>query len=147
MDEGPGPVAREREPGTGDTLPFVAAAMACAVLMGLMVITATVLAVDALGTEGAPPNLDQAFYLLVGGTLLGVLLAAYAAWRLLAPVESLYRRGGLSIVCGFGTILLMLICIPVHQLMGAEGLLGLLALSAAAALALGRQTMRIGAGE
>jgi hypothetical protein len=125
---------------------FVAASIASAVSAGLTVITATVLAVDAL-RNGTPRNLDQSFYLLVGGTLLGVLLAAYAAWRLLAPVDSLYRRGGLSLVCAFGTTLLMLICIPVHQLLGAAGLLGLLGLSAAAAFVLARQTGRIGPGK
>jgi hypothetical protein len=128
-----------------DTLRFVLAAIASAVLVGLTVITATVLGVDALRQDGAPRNLDQSFYLLVGGTLLGVLLAGFAAWRLLAPIESVYRRGGLSIVCAFGTVLLMMICIPVHQLLGAAGLLGLLAVSAAAALLLARRVGRIGA--
>jgi hypothetical protein len=145
---------REQGPETGDQgaggarilLQFVAAAIACAVSAGLTVITATVLAVAALRGDGSSPNLDQSFYLLAGGTLLGVLLAASAAWRLLAPVESLYRRGGLSIVCAFGTILLMLICIPVHQILGTAGLLGLLGLSGAAALIFWRQTDRIGAG-
>jgi hypothetical protein len=108
------------------------------------VITATVLGVDALrGTDG-PQNLDQSFYLLVGGTFLGVLLAVYAAWRLLAPIESFYRRGGLALVCAFGTVLLMMVCIPVHQLLGAPGLVGLLALSALTALLLARQVARIG---
>ncbi len=145
---------RDQEPGTAgqeyrgkSTLNFVAASFACALSTGLTVITATVLGVDALRGDAAPGNLDRTFYLLVGGTLLGVLLAAYAAWRLLAPVESLYRRGGLSIVCAFGTILLMLICIPVHQLLGTAGLLGLLGLSAGAALLLGHRAGRIGAGQ
>jgi hypothetical protein len=133
--------------GRERTVHFVAASIACAVLVGLTVITATVLAVDTLRNGAAPRNLDQSFYLLVGGTLLGVLLAAYAAWRLLAPVDSLYRRGGLSIVSAFGTILLMLICIPVHQLLGAAGLLGLLGLSAIAAFVLARQAGRTGVGK
>jgi hypothetical protein len=126
---------------------FVAASIACAVSVGLTVITATVLAVDTLQNGAAPRNLDQSFYLLVGGTMLGVLLAAYAAWRLFSPIDSLYRRGGLSIVCAFGTILFMLICIPVHQLLGAAGLLGLLGLSAIAAFVLARQASRIGVGK
>lgn len=145
---------KDQGPGTGgqgvgreSTVHFVAASIACAVSVGLTVITATVLAVDTLRNGAAPRNLDQSFYLLVGGTLLGVLLAAYAAWRLLAPVDSLYRRGGLSIVCAFGTVLLMLICIPVHQLLGAAGLLGLLGLSAVAAFVLARQTGRMSAGK
>ena len=144
-DQGPG--TRDRgDVGPESTLHFVAASIASAVSVGLTVITATVLAVDSLRNGSAPRNLDQSFYLLVGGTLLGVLLAAYAAWRLLAPIDSLYRRGGLSIVSAFGTILLMLICIPVHQLLGAAGLLGLLGVSAVAAFALARQTGHMGAG-
>jgi hypothetical protein len=145
---------RDQEPGAGcqegggkSTLNFVATSFACALSIGLTVITATVLAVSALRGNGTPGNFDRTFYLLVGGTLLGVLLAAYAAWRLLAPIESLYRRGGLSIVCAFGTILLMLICIPVHQLLGTAGLLGLLGLSAGGAVVLGHQAGRIGAGQ
>lgn len=145
-DQGPG--TRDRgDVGPKSTLHFVAASIASAVSVGLTVITATVLAVDTLRHGAAARSLDQSFYLLVGGTLLGVLLAAYAAWRLLAPVDSLYRRGGLSIVCAFGTILLMLICIPVHQLLGAAGLLALLALSAIAAFVLARQASRIGVGQ
>jgi hypothetical protein len=81
---------------------------------------------------------------LVGGTFLGILLAAYAAWRLLAPIESLYRRGGLAMVCAFATILLMMVCIPVHQVLGATGLAGLLAVSALASGVLARQVARIG---
>jgi hypothetical protein len=130
----------------GEPIRFVAAVVACAVSVGLLVITATVLGVDALRTAEGPRHLDLSFYLLVGGTLSGVLLAAYAAWRLLAPVASAYRRGGLSLVCAFATVLLMLICIPVHQLLGRTGLLILLALAAIAALTLARRARRWGAG-
>ncbi|HEY3012202.1 MAG TPA: hypothetical protein VGJ36_05615 [Gemmatimonadales bacterium] len=125
---------------------FLAAAVSSAVSIGLLVITATVLAVDALRSNGGPRNLDLSFYLLVGGTLLGIFLAAYAAWRLLAPVASAYRRGGLSIVCAFATVLLMLICIPVHQVLGRPGLLLLLGVCAVTATMLGRQARRRGAG-
>jgi hypothetical protein len=90
--------------------------------------------------------MDRSFYLLVGGTLAGVLLAAFSAWGLLAPLGTGYRRGGLSIVCGFATVLLMLICIPVHQLLGPTGLLFLLVLSAIAAVASARWARRLGPG-
>jgi hypothetical protein len=94
----------------------------CAIFLGLSVITATVLAVDALRGDGSPANRDLLFSLLAGGTVSGILLAAYAAWKLLEPLPSLYRRGALSIVCAFATVLLMLICMPVNQLMGRTGL-------------------------
>jgi hypothetical protein len=134
------------ETGSG-TLRFVGVVAACAVSTGLLVITTTVLAVDALRGPASPADLDTPFYLLVGGTLSGVLLAAYAAWRLLEPVGSVYRRGGLSIVCAFATVLLMLICIPVNQLLGQAGLFALLGLSGMTALLLARRARRLGAGE
>jgi hypothetical protein len=124
---------------------FVTSVMASAVSLGLLLITATVLAVDALRVRESGGDIDAAFYILVGGTLAGVFLAASAAWRLLAPLESVYRRGGLSIVSAFATILLMLICIPVDQHFGSTGLLVLLGVSAVAALGLHRRAKRLGA--
>lgn len=125
---------------------FVAIVLASAASVGLLVITGTVFVVDTLRQGNQPGNLDLLFYLLVGGTLAGILGAAYAAWRLLAPVGSVYRRGGLSIVSAFATVLLMLVCIPVNQLFGRTGLLLLLATSAALAVMLLRQARRWGAG-
>jgi hypothetical protein len=118
---------------------------AAAVSSGLVLITATVLGVDAL-RSGENPNLNQALYLLFGGTLGGILLAAAAAWWLLQPIGSTYRRGGLAIVCGFATVLLMLISIPVHQLAGRPGLFALLGMYGGTALLLGRRARRLGAG-
>ena len=48
-------------------------------------------------------------YLLVAGTLGGLVLAGIVAWRLLAPIDSTYRRGGLSLVSAFATVPAMLI--------------------------------------
>jgi hypothetical protein len=89
--------------------------------------------------------LDLSFYLLMGGTLAGILLAAFTAWRLLAPIGSTYRRGGLSIVCAFATVLLMLICIPVNQLLGRPGLFIMLGLWGTTAMVLARRARRLGA--
>ena len=125
---------------------FVAIVLASAISVGLLVITGTVFVVDALRHGDQPGNLDLSFYLLVGGTLAGVLGAAFVAWSLLAPVGSVYRRGGLSIVSAFGTVLLMLVCIPVNQLFGRSGLLLLLAASAILAIFLFRQARRWRAG-
>jgi uncharacterized membrane protein len=112
--------------------------MGCAVSLGLLVITATVLGVDALRSSPGNASVAGAFYLLAGGTFAGIFLAVYTAWRLLR-LPSAYRRGGLSLVSGFATVLLMLICIPVHQLFGRNGLLILLALSGGLAALLGRR--------
>jgi hypothetical protein len=110
-----------------------------------VVVTATVLLVDALRGEAQQENLTLRLYLLFGGTLAGIVLAGGAAWRLLGPIESAYRRGGLAMVSGFSTVLLMLICIPVNQLLGRTGLIVLLVLSAIAAALLGRRARRLGA--
>jgi hypothetical protein len=110
-----------------------------------MVVTATVLVVDALRAGVNPESLTLRLYLLFGGTLSGIVLAAWAAWHLLGPIASDYRRGGLAIVSGFSTVLLMLVCIPINQLLGRTGLIVLLALSAIAAALLGRRASRLGA--
>jgi hypothetical protein len=124
------------------TFGFVAAVGASAVSIGLVVITATVLGVDAL-RSGQSPGLNPALYLLFGGTLAGILAAAGMAWWLLGPIESTYRRGGLAMVCGFATVLLMLICIPVHQLLGRGGLFGFMAMCMVAAALLARRARRV----
>jgi hypothetical protein len=111
--------------------------------VGLVVVTATVLLVDLLKAGRYPDNLTLRLYLLFGGTLGGILAAAGAAWRLLQPVPSLYRRGGLAIVAGFATVLLMLVCIPIHQTFGQAGLLVTLALSGVAAPLLAVRTRRL----
>jgi hypothetical protein len=122
----PGPVA------------FIVMSMACAVFLGLLLITATVLLVDALRGPAGARNLDLSFYLLVGGTFGGIFVAGYAAWRLLSLIPSTYRRGALSLVAGFATVLLMLICIPIYQLLGRAGLYALLAGCGVLAALLGR---------
>jgi hypothetical protein len=129
----------ERQVGT---FRFIAMVGVGAVSLGLVVITATVLGVDLLKT-GREASLNPALYLLFGGTLAGVLVAAIMAWWLLAPIESPYRRGALAMVCGFATVVLMLVCIPVHQLLGRAGLLGLAALFLLIATLLARRARRL----
>ena len=124
---------------------FLTAALACAVSAGLVVITATVLLVDALRGGVYPENLTLRLYLLFGGTLAGILIAAGTAWHMLGPISSAYRRGGLAIVSGFATVLLMLICIPINQLLGQAGLLILLGSSGMTAALLARRAKRLGA--
>ena len=120
---------------------LVATSMACALCLGLLLITATLLGVDALRVQGGAAALDQSFYLLVAGTLGGIFLAGYATWHLLAPVPSTYRRGGLAMVCGFATVLVMLVCVPVHQFLGRTGLCLLLIVCGGLAILLGRRAL------
>jgi hypothetical protein len=133
-------VGGERHTGT---FGFIAAVAACAVSIGLAVITATVLEVDAL--RGASPAGQLPFYVLFAGTAAGILLAALTAWNLLGPIASTYRRGGLAMVCAFATVILMLVCIPIHQLTGRTGLLALLGLAGVMALVQGRRVRHWGA--
>jgi hypothetical protein len=108
-----------------------------------MVITGTVLVADALRAGGDPSNLDLRLYLIFGGTLSGMLLAGFSAWRLLRPVASTYRRGGLAIVCAFATVPVMLVCIPVFEHFGQPGLIGLLVFCGLAAALLATAASRL----
>ena len=126
----------------GSVLGFIAATAGCAVSLGLAVISATVLGVDAL-RSGHPAQVNPALYFLFGGTVAGVVTAAGVAWWLLGPIISTYRRGGLSMVSGFATVLLMLICIPIHQLLGRTGLIALAFVCLVTGLLLGRQAKRL----
>ncbi len=92
---------------------------------------------------GAPIDLGAPFYLLMAGTLGGVLLAFGIAWWLLAPVGSTYRRGAFAVISGFATILTMLVCMPVDRLFGPPGLLALLGVSAMAALLFARRARSV----
>jgi predicted signal transduction protein with EAL and GGDEF domain len=123
---------------------FLAAVVSSAVSAGLLVITGTVLVVDALRPTGDVGHPDRLFYVLMGGTLAGILLSAFAAWSLLAPLGTGYRRGGLSVVCAFATVLAMLVCIPVHQFLGRNGLFILLGICGIAGLISARQARRLG---
>lgn len=129
-----------------DPLGLAAGAVGSAVALGLAVVTATTLAVDTMRpAAGGSPDLDVPFYLLLWGTLAGIALAGVLAWRLLSPLQSAYRRGGLSMVSAFATVLAMLVCIPVNQLLGRPGLAALIALSLLVSFALARRARAAGA--
>ncbi len=109
--------------------------MAAAALFGAAVVTLAVLGVDVLRAgflAGAPagrspggPAGSAAATLLLAGTLGGFTAAGAAAWWLLAPIGSLYRRAVLALSSSFATVVLMLVAVPVHQLAGQPGLIGL----------------------
>jgi hypothetical protein len=124
------------------TLGLLATALASAVAAGLMVITGTVLVVDLL-RAGGDSSLSLRFFILVAGTLTGLVLATAVAWALMGVIGSTYRRGGLAIVCGFATVVLMLICVPINQALGRPGLLALLGLSAASSGLFARRALSL----
>jgi hypothetical protein len=126
--------------------------VAAAALAGTLVVTLAVLGVDVLRfgwvagpavgrTATAAPG-SGATTLLLGGTFGGFLMAGIAAWWLLAPIDSLYRRAALALVSSFATIVLMLAALPVHQWAGQPGLLGLALLLATGALAFALRARR-----
>lgn len=119
---------------------LVGLAMGSGMAVGLAAVSATVFLVDLLraGTPSGTPQLGAPLYILFFGTLASLVLAGVVAWRLLDPILSVYRRGGLSVVSALATVLPMLLCIPVHQLAGRAGLAGLGGLAALGSLLLAR---------
>jgi hypothetical protein len=115
-----------------------------AVLLGTAVVAGTVLAVTLLRPATASPD-SSVTTLLLAGTVGGILAAGVAAWIALRPLQSMYRRGGLAAVSAFATALVMLVCVPVHALLGAVGLAALIALCAAGCVWFGRRLRRLAA--
>jgi hypothetical protein len=77
--------------------------------------------------------------LLLLGTVAALCLSGGLAWRRLAPIESFYRRGGLSILSAFGTFLVAVLAAPLHHFTGTTGLLSLALVAGATAAVLGRR--------
>ena len=135
----PPPISIEDKDRVG--LAFLSMAISIALGIGLItvalwVVSTLLIDVPASDTpvlEGAP------FYLLVGGTLTGIVVAGLVTWTLLAPVRSAYRRGGLSMVSAFATAAGMLVAMPINQFAGRAGLLGLIAACALVAWLLSRR--------
>jgi hypothetical protein len=127
-----------------DPIALAATALGAGLCTGLAVVGATVAAVDALRPAGQDmaPALGGPLYLLAAGTLGGIVVAGVVTWRLLAPVDSAYRRGGFALVSAFATVPLMQIYRPLHQALGRPALLGGAALMAALALLLARRARR-----
>jgi hypothetical protein len=110
-----------------DPIRLALLAMGAGVAFGVAVISATTFGVAALKSTApaAAPATGGPLYLLFFGTLAGLVLAGAVAWRLLSPVRSTYRRGGLSVVSGLATVLPMWLCVLVNQAVGRTGLAGL----------------------
>ena len=121
--------------------------MGAGVACGVAVISATTLGVDLLkpATPSATPDLGAPLFLLFFGTLAGFVLAGVVAWRLLSPIPSTYRRGGLSVVSGLATVLPMWLCVAVNQAAGRTGLAGLGIGAVALSLLLARGARRAAA--
>ena len=130
-----------------DPVSLVAAALGAGLSAGLALVGATVAATAALRPPAGTtePALGAPLYLLLFGTLGGLVLAGVVAWRLLRPLQSTYRRGGLALVSAFATVVLMQIYRPLDAAFGVPALLAAAVLSGALALLLGWRARRMGA--
>jgi hypothetical protein len=128
-----------------DPIGLAATSAGAGMAAGLAIISASVATVGLVRSPAGEPGLSLALVLLLAGTLGGLLLAGITTWHLLASVDSAYRRGGLALVSSFATVILMLVTMPLNQLTGPAGLLGLAALAAVLGLVLARRARRIGA--
>ena len=128
-----------------DPVSLVAAALGAGLSAGLALVGMTVAALAALrpppGT--VEPAGGSALYLLAAGTLGGLVLAGVVTWRLLAPLQSTYRRGGLALVCAFATVVVMQIYRPLDAAFGVPALLATSALACAVAWLLTRRARRM----
>jgi len=130
-----------------DPVRLVMLGMGSGMAFGVGVVTLTVLSVDLLRPAVPPPDVTAgpSFYLVVFGTISGLVLAGLVAWWLLAPLPT-YRRGGLSLVAAFATVIPMLLCMPVNQLAGRAGLAALAAVALGVSTLLGIRARRAGVG-
>jgi hypothetical protein len=128
-----------------DPVSLAAVALGAGLSAGLALVGATVAAIAAL--RPPPGTTDPAagapLYLLLFGTVGGLVLAGVVAWRLLAPLESTYRRGGLAIVSAFATVVVMQIYRPLDAAFGVPALVLAAATATALAWALARRARRM----
>ncbi len=121
-------------------------AMGFGILFGLAVTSAMLWVVRTVQlstphpADGKPS--DAVVNLLLLAWLGGAALATAAGFSLMRPLTSLYRRGGLSIVAGFATLVVSFVTQPVDGLLGRPGLLGLAALAIVLCLLLARSIAR-----
>ena len=137
--------AGEPLPAGVDLLGLGLRALGFAVLVGAAAITGVIWGVQSLhpagGTSG-PAAAGTAFYLLIFGTIGAMALAAVTAWFVLRPVDSWFRRGGLSIVSAFFAFVLSLVTLPANAIFGRLGLLSATTVFIAGAALCGRSLRR-----
>ena len=115
---------------TEDYIPLAWASIGFGILLGTALVAAVLLGVRALIAQGPPtdtPDPGQpAAVLLIFGTLGACAVAGVSCWTAMAPVPA-YRRGGLSMVTAFATVVTALLLAPVNEL-GGPAALGAVAL-------------------
>ena len=131
---------------TKDLVPLAFSTVGLGVLLGTAIMTGFLLVNRALVQQlpsSATPDANQpAATALIVGAMGTLIVPVLTSWALLSPIDSAYRRGGLSMVSGFGAILVSLISVPLNEAFGVAGLVGLLTASLVACLLLSRTVMR-----
>jgi hypothetical protein len=134
------------EPVTPDNLGLAVRSMLAGIAVGVAVVSAAMWLIRTLQVSGAAPLAprpsDTIANLVLLGWLGGAAVGAAAAWGLMAAIASDYRRGGLAMVAGFGTLLLAFLTAPVDSLLGRWGLVSLTALCVLLYLVLLRRIRR-----
>jgi hypothetical protein len=129
-----------------DYVPLAGAAVSFGILLGTSIEALVLLGVRALVAQAPPTNqpdpMQSPGLLLVLGTLGACVMAATACFAALAPLPA-YRRGGLSMVTAFATIVAALLLAPLNEMFGPPGLGAAALLGAAGAWALGRRVARL----
>lgn len=83
--------------------------------------------------------------LFLYGLLGGLMFTGATAWFLMSPIDSSFRRGGLSIVAAlFGFLVSMGVTFLTNELLGGTALLGVAVISLVVAVALGRRARAAG---
>lgn len=121
------------EPAAPDHVGLAFRAIAAGTLAGVAFVAAMMWTYRALQASGsappAPTAHDPIVNLVLFGWLGGAAAGALAAWLVMRPIASAYRRGGLAMVAGFATLLVSFVTAPVDSLFGRWGLVGLTAVA------------------
>lgn len=129
-----------------DLIPLAFSTVGFSVLLGTAIMTVFLLINRAMVQDISPnatPDVNQpAANVLLVGALATLVVPALTTWVLLSPVDSSYRRGGLSMVSGFGAIMVSLVSVPLNEFGGQRGLAGLLGVSLLLALLVSRKVVR-----
>ncbi|MBK6778189.1 MAG: hypothetical protein IPI92_06510 [Gemmatimonadetes bacterium] len=119
------------EPAAPDHVGLAFRAIAAGTLAGVAFVAAMMWTYRALQASGtappAPTAHDPIVNLVLFGWLGGAAAGALAAWVVMRPLASAYRRGGLAMVAGFASLLVSFVTAPVDSLFGRPGLLVLAA--------------------
>ena len=124
-------------PPAPDPVSLVFRALPFGIAVGVGCQALVTLGVDLLKAGVSPtaqPSLTSAHALmLLLGTPAAIVLAGFATWSLLSPIQNPWRQAMLGGIAGLGSFVVSILLIwPIHGYFGRPGLLGLAAVAALA---------------